>query len=315
MLDLLAYINLSETNYNGGEDLVFIQKYYAERQQLVEEALAEYFAVKGKYVTYLNGAIRYSLLSKGKRLRPILFFAVYEMIKGRKSIKSIEKVLPAAIALEMVHTASLVHDDLPSLDNARKRRGKLSNHEKYNPATAILVGDSLATKAFEVLTELEDSEKAVRCISTLSKALSTSGMIGGQTVDLESAGKNIKVNVLKYIHLKKTGSLLQAATDMACILSDAEENLMITLGNYAANIGLAYQIIDDILDDMGALEILGKESEDRKNEKTNYSSLLGVEVAKKKAEKLLSDSLKMVKNMKNNDVLIDIINMIKERLP
>lgn len=294
---------------------MLLQKYFIVRQKLVSDALSEYFITEEKNEQYLNNAIRYSLLSEGKRLRPILLFAVYEMLRGRKSVKSLERIMPVAVALEMVHTASLVHDDLPSLDNSRMRRGQLSNHEKYNPATAILVGDALMTKAFEVLTEVKNKEKALKCIHILARAISTSGMIGGQTVDLESANRNIKINDLKYIHTKKTGALLQAATDMACVLCDAEENVMITLGNYALNLGLAYQIIDDILDDMGASDVLGKESEDRENNKTNYATLLGVERAKRQAEKLLSDSHKMIKHFDNNDILVELISIIKERLP
>ncbi len=294
---------------------MLLQKYFVTRQKLVDEALAKYFDDKDKNRKYLNGAIRYSLLLEGKRMRPILLFAVYEMLKGRKSTKSLEKIMPVAIALEMVHTASLVHDDLPSLDNSASRRGKASNHEKYDPATAILVGDALITKAFEVLTELKNKEHALQCVRILAKAVSTSGIIGGQTVDLESRTKTIKVNVLKYIHLKKTGALLQAATDMACTLCQAEENVMITLGNYALNLGLAYQIIDDILEDMGALEIMDKDSIERSSNKANYANLLGVETAKKNAEKLLSDSYKMVKNFENNDILIELISLVKERLP
>lgn len=297
------------------EDSVLLQKHFVTRQKMVDEALAEYFITEEKNEQYLNDAIRYSLLTEGTRLRPILLFAVYEMLKGRKSTKSLEKVMPVAIALEMVYTASLVHDDLPSLNNSKTRRGQPSNHVKYDPATAILVGDALITKAFEVLTKLKNKDHALQCINILAKAISTSGMIGGQTVDLESSNKSVKINVLKYIHLKKTGALLQAATDMACALCGAEENVMITLGNYALNLGLSYQIIDDILDDIGALEILGKESEDRVGNKTNYATLLGVEVAKKNAEKLLSDSFKMIKNFDNNDILIELINIVKERLP
>jgi geranylgeranyl pyrophosphate synthase len=294
---------------------VLLQKYFVTRQKLVDEALAKYFDDKDKNRKYLNGAIRYSLLLEGKRLRPILLFAVYEMLKGRKSTKSLEKIMPVALALEMVHTASLVHDDLPSLDNASVRRGQASNHVKYDPATAILVGDALITKAFEVLTELKDKEQAVQCVRILAKSVSTSGIIGGQTVDLESRTKSVKINVLKYIHLKKTGALLQAATDMACTLCQAEENVMITLGNYALNLGLSYEIINDILDDMGALDIIDKDNTSRASNRANYASLIGVETAKKNAEKLLSDAYKMVKNFENNDILIELINLVKERLP
>lgn len=294
---------------------MLLQKYFVTRQKLIDEALAEYFTLEDKNTAAFNKAIRYSLLSEGKRLRPILLFTVFEMLKGRKNVKSLTKIMPVACALEMVHTASLVHDDLPSLDNSDMRRNRATSHVKYDPATAILVGDALLTKAFEILTKLEDKDKAVQCITILSKAISTRGMIGGQTVDLISADKSIRINVLKYIHLKKTGALLQAATDMACALCETDENKMITLGNYALNLGLSFQIIDDILDDMGALDILGKESEDARNNKTTYATLLGVEGAKKSAEKLISDSYKMVKNIDNNDILLEFINMIKERLP
>ncbi len=291
------------------------QKYFVNRQSLLNEALDKYFITDEKNEHYLNTAIRYSLLLEGERISPILLFAVYEMFKGRKSVKSLEKIMPVAVALEMVHIATMVHDDLPSLNNYRIRKGKPSNHEKYDPATAILVGDALITKAFEVLTELQNKDHALQCIHILAKAISTSGLIGGQTVDLESNNKTVKVNILKYIYLKKNGALLQAATDMACTLCGVEENVMITLGNYALNLGLSYQIIDDILDDIGALDIIDRDVKERSFGKSNYSTLLGVEIAKKNAEKLLSDSYKMVQNFDNNAILIELINIIKERLP
>jgi len=294
---------------------LLVQKYFESRQKILEDKLNEYLAPANEMPEILHEAMRYTVFSGGKRWRPILLFAVYEMLKGRKNVQHLIPAIPAACAIELVHNASLVHDDLPSLDNSDERRGQASTHKKYDNATAILVGDSLLTKAFEVLTDIPEPDKSIACIKTLARAVSTRGMIGGQTVDLISTKKTIRINVLRYIHLKKTGSLLQAATDMGCILYDADENLAITLGNYALNIGLAYQIIDDILDEVGAFELLGKEPEDYRNNKMTYPGLLGLDKAKKTAEKLLDDSYRMIKNMKNNEIMIEFINMIKERLP
>ncbi len=295
---------------------MLIQRYFDSRKDVVEDSLKKYITKPKKGSSKLYDAMYYAVFNGGKRLRPILMISAYEMLRGRKNISTLKSLQPCACALEMVHTASLIHDDLPSVDDSDERRGMPSVHKKYGEAMAILAGDALLTKAFEVLSEIRDKKKALRCINTLSRAVSTRGMIGGQAVDILSTRKRIRVNVLKYIHLKKTGALLQAAMDMACIMFNAEENLTITLGNYALNLGLAYQIIDDILDDVGAFEMLGKEPyEDHKNRKTTYPSLIGLEKSKKTAEKLLDDSYKLIKSMKNNDVLVEFINMIRERLP
>lgn len=260
--------------------------------------------------------MRYAVFSGGKRLRPILFFAAYEMLIGKKNINRLERLLPIACALEMVHTASLIHDDLPSVDNSEERRGQPSCHIKFGEATAILAGDALLTKAFEVLTEIRNRKIALDCIQILTRAISTRGMIGGQAVDILSVKKKINLNTLRYIHLKKTGALLQAAMELACAANEAEENITITLGNFALNLGLAYQIVDDILDEVGSFDILGKEpGEDSRNNKATYSNLMGLEKSKKTAEKLLRDSFNLIKNMSNNDILVEFINMIKDRLP
>ncbi|KQC06175.1 MAG: hypothetical protein APR54_07610, partial [Candidatus Cloacimonas sp. SDB] len=243
-------------------------------------------------------------------------FASYEMLNGRKNINRLERLLPIACALELIHTASLVHDDLPSIDNSSERRGKPSCHIKYGVSTALLAGDALITKAFEVLTELKSRDIALKCVKILTRAVSTRGMIGGQAVDILSVKKKININTLRYIHLKKTGALLQAAMELSCTAFEAEENVTITLGNFALNLGLAYQIVDDILDEVGSFEILGKEpGEDIRNSKATYSNLMGLEKSKKTAEKLLRDSHNLIKNMKSNDILLEFVNMIKDRLP
>jgi len=295
---------------------LLVQEYFKSRTDLLEAGLKEYLSEKDEYPQNLNEAMHYAVFSGGKRLRPILFFATYEILMGRKNLNRLNRVLPAAVALELVHNASLVHDDLPSMDNSTERRGLPSVHVKYSPATAILAGDALITKAFEVLTDIKNRSHAVKCIDVLTRALSTRGMIGGQAVDLISQNKKININVLKYIHMKKTGALLQAAMEMACVLNDTEENLTITLGNYALNLGLAYQIVDDVLDEVGTYEVLGKEpGSDARGHKATYPSLIGLEKSKKTAEKLLRDCHNLVKNMDGNEVLIEFINQVKERLP
>ena len=295
---------------------MLIQEYFKTRTDLLEKALDSYLSPATEYPHELHESMRYSVFSGGKRLRPILFFGTYEMLIGRKNINRLDRLLPAACALELVHTASLIHDDLPSVDNSHERRGMPSNHIKFGTPTAILAGDALITKAIEILTELKNKTIAIQCIRIITKAMSTRGMIGGQAVDILSAKKKININTLRYIHLKKTGALLQAAVEMACVIHDAEENVTITLGNFALNIGLAYQIVDDILDEVGSFEVLGKEpGEDSRNNKATYPALIGLEKAKKTAEKLLRDSYNLIKNMKSNDVLIEYVNMIKDRLP
>ncbi|MCK4653790.1 MAG: polyprenyl synthetase family protein [Candidatus Cloacimonetes bacterium] len=295
---------------------MLIQEYFKTRKVILEKALDKYLAPSDEYPQQLHEAMRYSVFSEGKRLRPILFFATYEMLIGRKNINRLERLLSTACALELVHTASLIHDDLPSVDNSRERRGQLSCHIKFGEATAILAGDALITKAIEILTEIKNKNISLNCIQILTKAMSTRGMIGGQAVDILSAKKKININTLRYIHLKKTGALLQAAMELACIIYGAEENTSITLGNFALNLGLAYQIVDDILDEVGSFDILGKEpGGDSRNNKATYPSLIGLEKSKKMAEKLLRDSYNLIKNMKNNDVLIEFVNMIKDRLP
>lgn len=295
---------------------MLVQKYFETRKKLLEKHLDQYLTTDEKIPGDLLKAMRYAVFGDAKRLRPLLMFSAYEMLKKRKNVNSLLPLMPAACALEMVHAASLIHDDLPFVDDSDERRGLPSCHKKFDDATAILAGDALMTKAFEILATIPDKEKAVKCIQTLAKAISTRGMIGGQTVDILAARKRIRINVLRYIHLKKTGALLQASMDFASIMFDAEDNIAVTLGNYALNLGLAYQIIDDILDEVGAFETLGKEpGQDIRNKKATYPGLIGLDKSKKNAEKLLTDSFNMIKSMPNNEVLVEYINMIKERLP
>lgn len=296
---------------------MIIQKYFEDRSLLLNKVLDELLLPESTQPAQLYAAMRYTVLNGGKRLRPVLLYATYEMLNRTNDVTLLDQVSYAAAAIEMVHTASLIHDDLPSLDNSDERRGQLSCHKKFDPATAILAGDALLTKAFEALAKIEDKNKAVKCIQVMCNAVSTRGMIGGQTVDLISSDKNnVQINVLKYIHMKKTGALLEASIKLACAMYGADENMTNTLSNYALNLGLAYQIIDDILDDVGDFEMLGKEPyEDVRNNKSTYPSILGLDKARRTAEKLLEDSFKLIKTIPNNQVLVEFVRMIKDRLP
>jgi geranylgeranyl diphosphate synthase type II len=295
---------------------LLVQEYFKSRKDILEQELNTLLTIDEKYPVKLQEAMRYSVLNGGKRLRPILLMATYEMLMGRKNITRLQRILPAAVAIELVHTASLIHDDLPSMDNSSERRGKPSCHVKFDPATAILAGDALITLAFETVATIKNKAQAIGCVKILAKAISTRGMIGGQVVDVISEPRKTNINSLRYIHLKKTGSLLQAAMELACLLNDAEENITITMSNFALNLGLAYQIVDDILDEVGTYDILGRESgQDSRNNRQTYTTLLGLEQSKKMAEKLLRDSFNLIKNMDNNEILIEFVNMIKERLP
>jgi len=296
---------------------MIIQKYFEDRSELLNKVLDQLLTPDKEQPAQLYAAMRYSALNGGKRLRPVLLYATYEMLNRSNDVSLLEQVSYAAAAIECVHTASLIHDDLPSLDDSDERRGQLSCHKKFDPATAILAGDALLTKAFEALAKIEDKNKAVKCIQILCNAVSTRGMIGGQTVDLISSDKNnVQINVLKYIHMKKTGALLEASIKLACALYGADENMTNTLSNYALNLGLAYQIIDDILDDVGDFEMLGKEPyEDVRNNKSTYPSIMGLDKARRTAEKLLDDSYKLIKTIPDNQILVEFVRMIKDRLP
>ncbi len=300
----------------NNEENLKLEEYFDTRRSFVDKGLKKFLEPSNQYPEQLHKAMNYSVFSGGKRLRPILFFAAYETLKQALNIRSLTKVQPAACALELVHTASLIHDDLPSMDNSDMRRNYPTCHKEFGVPTAILAGDALITKAFELLTIIRDSQKAVRSVEILAKAISTRGMIGGQTVDVLTTSGKARSNVLRYIHLKKTGSLLQASMSLACELADADDNVRVTLDNYALNVGLAYQIIDDILDEIGTSDVLGRDpGEDLRNDKTTYSGMFGLDGAKKKAEKILDDTYKSIKTIPNNDILVDYINYVKDRMP
>ena len=243
----------------------------------------------------LNESMEYSLMAGGKRLRPILVIATYELFE-----QNIEKCLPYAVAIEMVHNFSLIHDDLPGIDNDDFRHGKPTNHKKYNEATAILAGDGLLNNAYIVLSkdlenteDLEELKTKIKLFNEFSLAIDR--MIAGEYVDTEYEGKEISENYLEYIHLNKTGALLTLSVRMGAILANVDKKTLEDLTNYASKIGLAFQIKDDILSEEGNEEVLGKPvGNDKKLGKCTYVSKYGLDGAKEKLRKITEEAIDII---------------------
>lgn len=294
---------------------LLIQHYFETRLAMIEDKLHEALNIEDKNISELSDAMQYTVFSGGKRWRPLLVLAIYEMLMGGHRKVKLDAVLNAACAIEFMHSASMIHDDLPSLMNRKERRGKSPVHEKYGNAIAILAGDALFTKAFELISNIPDHLKANQCIRILSKASNSYGMIGGQVVNLVNIHKVMKINTLRYIDLKKVCALLQASAEMACVMANADDNSKQILNLYAMNLGLAYQMIEDIIEDYGETSDFDFDKEYETTSKSGYAGLLGFDKAKKQAEKLLDDSLRAIKNFDNSEILVEFMQMIKDRLP
>lgn len=253
---------------------------------IVEIALKNYLAPKDNYQANIYNAMQYSVFAGGKRLRAVLVLAGCEIVGG-----NIKNALPFACAIECIHTYSLIHDDLPAMDNDDTRRGIPTNHIKFGDAMAILAGDALLNKAFELM--LEDSEneldpkQALKALSVIARAAGAEGMIGGQVVDIEAEGKEITLDRLEYMHAHKTGALICAAVISGAIAGGASDKQISALKEYASCLGLAFQIRDDILDIEGDGTKLGKPiGSDDKNKKSTFVSICGMQEAKKRLEQL-----------------------------
>jgi geranylgeranyl diphosphate synthase type II len=265
-----------------------LSTYLALRSAQVEAALD--CSMPLVYPEKIYEAMRYSLLAGGKRLRPILCLATCELCGG-----TVEMAMPTACALEMVHTMSLIHDDLPAMDNDDYRRGRLTNHKVYGEDIAILAGDGLLAYAFELIatqTPKVPAERVLKVIASLGHAVAATGLVGGQVVDLESEGlQNLSLETLNFIHSHKTGALLETSVLSGALLAGAKDNVLQRLSLYARNIGLAFQIVDDVLDVTATSEQLGKTAgKDLKAQKVTYPSIWGVEESMKQAKKLVEEA-------------------------
>ena len=232
----------------------------------------------------LHEAMRYSMFAGGKRLRPGLAKATFDMFGGKG-----EKIWLATSALEMLHTFSLIHDDLPCIDNDDYRRGKLTSHKKFGEATAVMAGDALCIHAFEMMGKTGNA----KAIEVLAHLLGTYGMIGGEMTDIECEGKTVDLEIVDYIHYHKTAALIEAALLVGAMLADASESDMEVIRNYGRSIGLAFQIVDDILDIVSTTEELGKDAgSDIEKGKATYPSIVGLEKSRERARELYEESIK-----------------------
>ena len=265
----------------------------AERRRSVEEALDRALPPESAWPDTIHRAVRYSLFAGGKRIRPLLALAAGEAVGGRP-----EEVMPLACAVEMIHTYSLVHDDLPAMDDDDLRRGKPTSHKVFGEAVAILAGDALLTRAFQVMAEIPDHGDAgavrrrLAATAVLAEAAGTAGLIGGQVQDLESEGRTIDAGALERMHRAKTGALLGACVRGGALLGGADGGERDHLERYASAIGLAFQVVDDVLDATGAAHELGKTAgKDARAGKATYVSVHGLEASRTMARRLLGEAL------------------------
>lgn len=271
-------------------DTSFDLKTYLEtKKEIIERALDESLPIDTP--TKIYEAMRYSLLAGGKRLRPILCIATAELLGQNQDF-----VMATACALEMIHTMSLIHDDLPAMDNDDYRRGRLTNHKVYGEDIAILAGDGLLAYAFEYVAKNSQGippERIVKVLAILGNAVGASGLVGGQVLDLECEGKSdVSAETLTSIHRRKTGALLEACVASGAVLAGAETDELQRLSVYAQNIGLAFQIVDDILDVTATSEELGKTAgKDISAQKATYPKLWGLEASRQKAEELIHEAV------------------------
>ena len=279
------FYNIIYNNAESDEDIMNFKEELINYTNIINKELKKYIRKEKCLEEKLNNSVEYSLMAGGKRLRPILMLATYKLFRN-----DYERCFPFAISIEMIHNFSLIHDDLPDIDNDDFRHGKPTNHKKFNPATAILAGDSLLNYAYLTLSkELKKdlSKTKIECFYELSNA--TDRMILGEYIDTEYEGKKVLENQLEYMHKNKTGALIKAAIRIGAILAEASEDDIEKLSSFAERIGLAFQIKDDILSEIGDEKILGKPvGNDKKLKKCTYVSKYGL----KQSEKLLDNNIK-----------------------
>lgn len=261
-------------------------------QKLINEELEKYLRNKKCLEGVLNESMEYSLMAGGKRLRPILILATYSLFEN-----DIKKCFPFCVAIEMVHNFSLIHDDLPGIDNDDFRHGKLANHKKFNEATAILAGDGLLNNAYIVISEdlknTSESKELIKKLQVFNEfTIAVDRMIAGEYVDTEYEGKEISIEDLKYIHENKTGALLKLCVRMGAVLGKAKDEELKKLTSYAEKIGLAFQIKDDILSEEGDEHVLGKPvGNDKEHGKCTYVSKYGLQKSKEILEKITKEAI------------------------
>lgn len=275
-----------------------IHRYLQEKKKIVDSALERYLPEKEEFTSNLHKAIQHSLFAGGKRVRPILSIASYEAVGGKG-----DRILPFACALEMIHTYSLIHDDLPAIDNDDYRRGKPTCHTVFGEAIAILAGDGLLTEAFRLMATPPandhwpgDGGIILELVNEVARAAGVLGMVGGQVVDVESEGKAVDLPTVQYIHARKTGAMILASVRVGAKLGGAKGKTLDALTRYGESLGLAFQIVDDVLNVEGNTALLGKKTgSDLSRGKATYPSVLGVEESKKRGKELVERAVDALK--------------------
>ncbi len=271
--------------------------YLKERCALVDEALDRFLPKETKLPHSVHKAMRYSVFAGGKRVRPILMLAACDAVGG-----DVGRAMPAACAMEMIHTYSLIHDDLPAMDDDDFRRGSPTNHKVFGEAIAILAGDALLTEAFKLTSDIRlaegcDPSALLAVIHEIATSAGSAGMVGGQVIDMESEGrKGIDLPTVQYIHTHKTGALIKASVVSGALLGGASGKQLAAVTRYGEAVGLAFQIADDILDIEGTTEEIGKDSgSDQARGKATYPAVIGVAAAKEAAHRMMDEALRSLK--------------------
>ncbi len=292
-----------------------LEDYLARRKVLVEEALESFLAPEAGAPERLTAAVRYSLFAGGKRLRPILCLAAAEAVGGVW-----EEALPCACALEMIHTYSLIHDDLPAMDNDDYRRGKPTNHVVFGEGMAILAGDALLTEAFHLLARPEfmtavAPARRLMVIQLVARAAGMTGMVGGQVLDVLGEGERLALDVLMDMHQRKTGAMLTVSVVTGAVIAGAGEAEIAVMERYGRQIGLAFQIADDILNVTGDSAVMGKSTgSDASRGKTTFPTILGLEASRAQLAALVSGAAAEVKRLgRRAEPLVRIAEYIMER--
>lgn len=274
-----------------------LKMYLDARKKIIDEALDGYLPGEDQYPSEIFRAVRYSLFAGGKRIRPILCLAAAEAAGG-----AIDSVLPVACALELIHTYSLIHDDLPAMDDDDYRRGLLTSHKVFGEGVAVLAGDALLTEAFRLMSDrtlLKSTppETLLDVIREIAVAAGYFGMVGGQVVDLQSEGQAVDGDTLHYIHTRKTGAMIMVSLRAGALLSHAGEADVEALSSYGRHIGLAFQIADDILNVEGDRSVMGKGTgSDAERGKVTYPALMGLDASREKARELVADALASIRH-------------------
>lgn len=295
-----------------------MERQFEDYKAIVNKHLLDFIPVIDNKSISLYDAMKYSLTAGGKRLRPVLLLAACEFAGG-----DIMEALPYAIAIEYIHTYSLIHDDLPAMDNDDLRRGLPTNHKVYGEAMAILAGDGLLNTAFEAMNKdlmmyFDDPgqmAKRVKAAYEIAKGAGCRGMVAGQVSDIEGEDSDISGEMLEYIHINKTGALIKAAIRAGLHMGDADSEMMERMDQYAENLGLSFQIADDILDVVGNADEMGKNvGQDQKDNKNTYTSIFGLDAAYRKLDELSQSALDAIADYYDNaEFFAKLINEMKNR--